>query len=65
MRQTKPDTGLPLFVCNRTGADAVLDFSRGESVLAHGGSRLISAASKTSATFTWSFIGSRTEKSVR
>jgi hypothetical protein len=43
-----------------------LDFSRGESVLAHSGSRLISAASKTSAilTFTWNFIGSRPEESM-
>jgi predicted amidohydrolase len=60
------DTGLPLFVCNRTGMDVVLDFASGESVLAHGGSRLISAASKTSAvlTFTWDCIGSRPEKSM-
>jgi predicted amidohydrolase len=60
------DTGLPLFVCNRTGLDVALDFSRGESVLAHGGSRLISAASKTSAvlSFTWDFVGSRPEKSI-
>jgi 5-aminopentanamidase len=43
------DTGLPLFVCNRTGMDAVLDFSRCESVLAYGGRRLISATSKTDA----------------
>jgi 5-aminopentanamidase len=60
------DTGLPLFVCNRTGLDVVLDFSRGESVLADGGSRLISAVSRTSVvlTFTWDFIGSRPEKST-
>jgi 5-aminopentanamidase len=58
------DTGLALFVCNRTGSDAVLDFSRGESVLAHGGNRLMSAASATSAvlTFTWDFSRSRPEK---
>jgi len=58
------DTGLPLFVCNRTGQDAILDFSCGESVLAHGGSRLISAASATSAAllFTWNLANSRPEK---
>lgn len=58
------DTGLPLFVCNRTGQDTVLDFSHGESVVAHGGSRLISAASKTSAvlSFTWDLARSRPEK---
>jgi 5-aminopentanamidase len=52
------DTGLALFVCNRTGEDATLDFSRGESVVAHGGRRLISAVSKTSAvlSFTWDLI---------
>ncbi len=49
------DTGLPLFVCNRTGKDAVLDFSHGESVLAYGGKRLITAVSEISAAllFTW------------
>jgi predicted amidohydrolase len=57
------DTGLPLFVCNRTGQDAILDFSCGESVLAHGGSRLISTASKISIVllFAWNFAGSRPE----
>jgi 5-aminopentanamidase len=60
------DTGLPLFVCNRTGQDAILDFSSGESVVAHGGSRLISAFSPTSVvlTFTWDLMGSRPEKST-
>jgi 5-aminopentanamidase len=47
------DTGLPLFVCNRTGMDVVLDFSCGESVLAHSGSRLTSAASETSVVLTF------------
>ncbi len=58
------DTGLPLFVCNRTGQDAILDFSHGESVLAYGGSRLISAASETSAVllFSWNLAASRSEK---
>jgi predicted amidohydrolase len=60
------DTGLPLFVCNRTGQDAILDFSRSESVLAFAGSRLIAAASETSAVllFTWNFAASRPEKNT-
>jgi 5-aminopentanamidase len=60
------DTGLPLFVCNRTGQDVFLDFSRGESVLAYGGSRLISAASETSAVllFTWNLAAFRPEKNT-
>jgi 5-aminopentanamidase len=60
------DTGLPLFVCNRTGKDAILDFSHGESVLACGGTRLISAASETSAvlSFTWNLVGLRPEKNT-
>lgn len=55
------DTGLALFVCNRTGKDAALDFSGGESVLAHGGSRLIAATSPTSAilSFGWDLARSR------
>jgi len=58
------DTGLSLFVCNRTGQDAILDFSRGESVLAYGGSRLISVASETSVVmlFAWDLAGSRPER---
>ncbi len=58
------DTGLPLFVCNRTGEDAVRDFSSSESVLAHGGSRLISTASKISVVllFAWNFAGCRPER---
>jgi predicted amidohydrolase len=62
--QATSDTGLPLFVCNRTGQDPILDFSRGESVLAYGGGRLISAASKTSAAllFTWNSATFRPEK---
>jgi 5-aminopentanamidase len=60
------DTGLPLFVCNRTGPDAILDFSHGESVLAYGGSRLISAASDTSVVllFAWDLAGSRPERNT-
>jgi 5-aminopentanamidase len=49
------DTGLTLFVCNRTGADAVVDFTPGESVVALAGKRVFSASSKSSTafTFTW------------
>jgi 5-aminopentanamidase len=51
------DTGLTLFVCNRTGTDAVVDFMPGESVVALGGKRVFSASSKSSTafTFTWNF----------
>jgi 5-aminopentanamidase len=57
------DSGLPLFVCNRTGQDAILDFSCGESVLAHRGIRLISAASQTSVAllFAWNRASCRPE----
>jgi predicted amidohydrolase len=60
------DTGLPLFVCNRTGQDPLLDFSPGESVVAYGGSRLMSSASETPAVllFTWSLAASRPEKNT-
>jgi 5-aminopentanamidase len=49
------DTGLTLFVCNRTGTDAVVDFMPGESVVALAGKRVFSASSKSSTafTFTW------------
>ena len=36
------DTGLPLIVCNRTGKDTTLSFVGAESVVAHGGERLLS-----------------------
>ncbi len=39
------DTGLPLFVCNRTGMDDALDFTASESVAAHDGQRLLSFSS--------------------
>lgn len=45
------DTGLPLFVCNRTGPDRTLDFRQAESVVAQGGRRLLSLASERSAIF--------------
>ena len=51
------DTGLPLFVANRTGADTVLEFDRSESVVAFGGQRLFSQASPTNTIFLveWDF----------
>lgn len=45
------DTGLPLFVCNRTGADRTLDFRKADSVVAQGGRRLLSLSSERSAIF--------------
>jgi predicted amidohydrolase len=45
------DTGLPLFVCNRTGDDTVMTFSGAESVVVHRGSRLMSMSSSQSAVF--------------
>ncbi len=44
-------TGLPLFVCNRTGPDTTLDFTAAESVVAHEGRRLLAMTSTTSAVF--------------
>jgi predicted amidohydrolase len=45
------DTGLPLLVCNRTGVDGTLDFTRAESVVAIGGRRRLSLSSAASAVF--------------
>ena len=45
------DTGLPLFVCNRTGQDRTLDFRTAESVVAQGGKRLLSLSCGQSAIF--------------
>ena len=45
------DTGLPLFVCNRTGQDRTLDFRTAESVVAQGGKRLLSLSCEQSAIF--------------
>jgi omega-amidase len=42
------ETGLPLFVCNRTGPDSTLDFSSALSVVAMKGKRLLSHTSPTS-----------------
>lgn len=45
------DTGLPLFVCNRTGPDRTLDFTKAESVVAQDGRRLLSFSCPRSAIF--------------
>jgi len=50
--QCTSDTGLPLIVCNRTGPDRTLDFSKAESVVAKDGRRLLSLSSARSAIFT-------------
>jgi predicted amidohydrolase len=46
------DTGLPLFVCNRTGPDRTLDFTEAESVIVKDGERLLAFRSERSAIFT-------------
>jgi omega-amidase len=44
-------TGLPLFVCNRTGDDQIMSFASAESFVAHHGRRLWSMTSAQSAAF--------------
>lgn len=46
------DTGLSLLVCNRTGPDQTLDFTKAESVIVKDGQRLLSFCSARSAIFT-------------
>jgi predicted amidohydrolase len=45
------ETGLPLLVCNRTGPDRTLDFTKAETVVVQGGKRLLSLSSDRSAVF--------------
>ncbi|MBM4132549.1 MAG: carbon-nitrogen hydrolase family protein [Nitrospira sp.] len=45
------DTGLPLLVCNRTGPDRTLDFTKAETVVVQDGRRLLSLSSDRSAIF--------------
>ena len=45
------DTGLPLLVCNRTGPDVTLDFTKGESVVVNDGHRRLSMSSDRSTVF--------------
>jgi predicted amidohydrolase len=55
------ETGSPVFVCNRTGEDSLMSFSRGESVVAHGGRRLLSLSAERSTVFVvdWDVGGER------
>jgi omega-amidase len=59
------ETGLPLFVCNRTGAEKTLDFWKAPSLVVKDGERLLSHTSDRSAvlTFDWNF-GSMTPLST-
>ena len=45
------ETGLPLFVCNRTGPDRTLDFTNAVSVVVKNGRRLVSLSSTRSTVF--------------
>ena len=45
------DTGLPLLVCNRTGPDRTLDFTKAETVVVKDGRRLLSLSSERSTVF--------------
>lgn len=51
------ETGLPLWVCNRTGREKDVDWSEGESVVAIGGKRVIAIQSTASVAilFDWNF----------
>jgi N-carbamoylputrescine amidase len=55
--QRSHETGLPVIVCNRTGAEQTLDFWRAPSLVAKNGDRLLSHTSDRSAvlTFDWDF----------
>jgi 5-aminopentanamidase len=57
--QRTHETGLPLIVCNRTGAEKTLDFWKAPSLVVKEGTRLLVHTSKKSAvlTFTWDFEG--------
>jgi predicted amidohydrolase len=54
-------TGLPLFVCNRTGQGDLMSFMHAESVVAHRGRRLLSMTSARSKVFIvdWSLTEGR------
>lgn len=51
------ETGLPLIVCNRTGAEKTLDFWKAPSLVVRGGERLLAHTSDRSAvlTYDWDF----------
>ncbi|TFG45857.1 MAG: carbon-nitrogen hydrolase family protein, partial [Dehalococcoidia bacterium] len=49
------ETGLPIWVCNRTGSEPKLDFTWGESIVAAGGKRVLEYSSEQPAVllFDW------------
>lgn len=53
-RRTK-ETGIPIWVCNRTGRERMLDYTKAESVIAANGQRKLQIALKKSAVlfFDW------------
>jgi N-carbamoylputrescine amidase len=55
--QRSHETGLPLIVCNRTGAEPTLDFWKAPSLVVNNGERVLSHSSDRSAvlTFDWDF----------
>ncbi len=55
--QRTHETGLPLIVCNRTGAEKTLDFWNAPSLVIQNGQRLLTHISRKSAvlTFNWDF----------
>jgi 5-aminopentanamidase len=60
------ETGLPLIVCNRTGAEKTLDFWKAPSLVVTNGERLLSHTSDRSAvlTFDWNFTSMTPVSSV-
>jgi 5-aminopentanamidase len=63
--QRTHETGLPLIVCNRTGAEKTLDFWKAPSLVVQNGTRLLAHTSKKSAvlTFNWDFGAMRLRSS--
>jgi N-carbamoylputrescine amidase len=59
------ETGLPLIVCNRTGAEKTLDFWNAPSLVVQNGTRLLTHTSKGSAvlTFVWDFTAMKLRSS--
>jgi len=51
--QRTRETGLPLIVCNRTGAEKTLSFTRAESLFVKNGAKLLSHRSERSAVLTF------------
>ncbi len=63
--QRTHETGLPLIVCNRTGAEKTLDFWKAPSLVVKDGTRLLVHTSKKPAvlTFNWDFDAMRLRSS--